>query len=337
MNRVALIPAYQPDDKLINVIKGLSSEGYNIVVVNDGSDKDCEELFNIASKMSTVITHTENKGKGEALKTGLRYIKKNFKAPYIVVTADADGQHKTADIIRVSDEAEQHKNSLVLGSRKLDKDVPFRSRFGNSVTRWLFLAFLGRFVYDTQTGLRAFGDQIIDEMIEISGSRYEYEMIALMKLAKEKTDIREIFIETVYLDNNSSSHFNPVKDFFKICGEMWKFSVPSIVAFLASFVLFCLLFAITGQVVISNVLAMIVGILVKLLFNIKYAFKSNGRIVKSTLITAFIIVLDTALLKGLTLIYVNPYVAKVLTEIVVFVLSYIIKKALVFRKEKRNS
>lgn len=336
MNRVALIPAYQPDDKLINVIKGLSSEGYNIIVVNDGSDESSEPMFSLASQMSTVITHTENKGKGEALKTGLRYIKANFKAPYIVVTADADGQHKTADIIRVSDEAERHKDSLVLGSRKLHKDVPIRSRFGNSVTRWLFLAFLGRFVYDTQTGLRAFGDQIIDEMIEISGSRYEYEMIALMELAKQKTEIREVFIETVYLDNNSSSHFNPVKDFFKICGEMWKFSVPSIVAFLANVGLFCLLFALTGQVIISNVLAMIVGVLVRDLFNIKYAFKPNG-IVKSTLITAFIIVLDTALLKGLTLIYVNPYVAKVLTEIVVFVLSYIIKKALVFRKEKRNS
>ena len=127
-----------------------------------------------------VLRHDKNRGKGEALKTGLKYIRERFERPYIIVNADADGQHRTQDIIRVADAAEMNRSRLILGSRKMEGKVPLKSRLGNSITRLVYRLSTRSAVYDTQTGLRAYSDKLIDRLIEINGSRYEYEMNMLI-------------------------------------------------------------------------------------------------------------------------------------------------------------
>ena len=101
-SKIALIPAYNPDNKLTGVIKGLKEHGYTVVLVNDGSDKKFDYLFDKSNGADAVVTHSENKGKGIALKTGLSWIYKNCTQPYTVVTVDADGQHLISDTLRVS-------------------------------------------------------------------------------------------------------------------------------------------------------------------------------------------------------------------------------------------
>lgn len=221
MKRVVLIPAYNPIDILINIVNDLSSK-VDVIVVNDGSDKEFNNIFKKIENNCTLLTHHYNCGKGNAIKTGLKYIKEHYKKSFIV-TVDADGQHSVDDVIKIFDYLEKEEDSFVLGKRNLDKKIPIRSKIGNSITRRVFYKKTHVKIYDTQTGLRGFSSKMIDKLISIDGSRYEYEMNVLLVLTSEKVNIIEIPINTIYIDNNSSSHFNTFKDSYRIYKDIIKF------------------------------------------------------------------------------------------------------------------
>ncbi|SDA13447.1 Glycosyltransferase involved in cell wall bisynthesis [Ruminococcus sp. YE71] len=339
--KIALIPAYKPCKELIGTVRELHSCGFEIVVVNDGSGEEFSPVFRTVEDFASVVVHDVNRGKGEALKTGMAHIRSNFEPPYIVVTADADGQHKTEDIIRTCEKAAQCPDSLVLGSRRFDKDVPLRSRFGNSVTRTVYRLTSGVKIYDTQTGLRAFSDRLIGEMLSVTGSRYEYEMNVLMEMPRRSIPIREVTIQTVYLDGNSSSHFNTVKDSFRIYREIFRYSASSFISFVADYGLFCLLSVLTGSAVVSNIAARVCSSVLNFNLNRKFVFRSEGRVgtsaVKYFTLAAVILALNTLILKTLSAVGVNTYAAKLVTETVLFLFSYIIQHTFVFRKERASA
>lgn len=209
--KIALIPAYMPDEALIEIIKELNSRDFTVIVVNDGSPDEFEDVFEQSKQYSQIITQNVNKGKGCALKRGLKYIKARFEKPYTVVTVDADGQHKIRDVINVYNYAAKYPCDVVIGCRRLEKDNPIKSRIGNSITNFLYKLTTGSKLSDTQTGLRAFSDDSIDIAINAKGSRYEYEINMLLDFTKSRK-IRQIPIETVYINNNRATHFKPFKD-----------------------------------------------------------------------------------------------------------------------------
>ncbi len=215
MKTVVLIPAYKPDDALIKTVVELSSHGYDILVVDDGGGADYDDIFKCVSGFAKVLRKKKNYGKGAALKTGFRYILNRMSDVGYVVTADADGQHKTDDIAKV-DEKLREGSEFVLGSREFAGEVPVRSRLGNMITRGVFSVVSGVSVGDTQTGLRGFDRSLLEWLVSIPGHRYEYEMNMLLDAAKKGIRIDEVTIETVYEKGNPSSHFNPVKDSVKI-------------------------------------------------------------------------------------------------------------------------
>ena len=179
-SKIALIPAYNPDQKITGVVKGLKDSGFTVIIVNDGSDPEFDYLFDKSNGADEVIAHEENRGKGIALKTGLRWIYKNCTPPYTVVTVDADGQHLTSDALRVSSAAKRCPSTLIIGSRRLKHDAPFRSKSGNLITRVFLNTLTPVRIYDTQSGLRGFTHDLIPVLTKIEGSRYEYEMQMLM-------------------------------------------------------------------------------------------------------------------------------------------------------------
>ena len=221
MKRVVLIPAYNPIDLLINIVNDLGNK-VDVIVVNDGSDREYDNTFKSIEKKCTLLTHHYNCGKGNAIKTGLKYIKDNYKES-LIVTVDADGQHSVDDVIKIFDYLENNKDCFVLGKRSLDKKIPIRSKIGNSITRRVFYKKTHVKIYDTQTGLRGFSSKMIDKLLSITGSRYEYEMNVLLVLTSENVNIVEIPINTIYIDNNSSSHFNTFKDSYRIYKDIIKF------------------------------------------------------------------------------------------------------------------
>jgi len=232
---IALIPAYEPEETLLELIDALSEAGCNIVVVDDGSGPAYSVLFAQAREKAAVLTHKNNLGKGAALKTGLDYISRHCGPDSVIVTVDADGQHRAEDAMKISLTARCHPDTLVLGSRALAGDIPLRSRFGNTVTRFVYRLSTGLKVHDTQTGLRAFHRQLISVMLGISGDRYEYEMNVLLEFARRGIPIREEEIATIYIGGNSSSHFNTVRDSWKIYKEILRFSASSFAGFVVNY------------------------------------------------------------------------------------------------------
>lgn len=339
MKHIALIPAYQPLSFLLNFLEELYNLGFEIVVVNDGSGIDYGKLFSDCSRFAKVLHHTKNQGKGASLKTGLRYIYETYQTDCFVVTVDADGQHLAADALNIIKIAETSPHSLVLGSRKLNKTTPVRSRFGNCITRFVFILSTGHKVYDTQTGLRAFSGHLIHKMIIIEGERYEYEINVLLRFAKDNIPIIEKEIETIYFDNNSSSHFDIVKDSARIYKEILKFSASSFVGFLTDYTLYGLLLLLGCGMTVSNVIARVISASVNFTVNRKIVFKSREKLLitalKYLILAVCILVGNTAVLNLFVYQFgINQMIAKLLTEILFFVISWFLQRIVVFKSRE---
>lgn len=351
--RIALIPAYEPKEVLSGILRELEDAGFRTVLVDDGSGEAYHALFDAASARSVVLTHPENYGKGRALKTGLAYIAEYFGKHYTVVTLDADGQHRIADAVRISETAGRHPDELILGCRDFKENTPLRSRFGNLVTRGVYRLSTGRRVTDTQTGLRAFSDLLADRLLAVSGERYEYEMNVLLTFTKEHVPIREVPIATLYFDNNAGSHFRTVKDSYRIYKEIVKFSASSFVSFLIDYSVYFLMVLATGglpravSLPLSNVTARLISGSVNFTINRKVVFPGSRNVWRSALryvlLATCILLGNTTLLSVLTVrLRVNPYLAKLITELLFFIISWTVQRFYVFRskngisKEKEN-
>lgn len=217
---VIIIPAFEPDQILIDLIFGLiAHQNCHIILVNDGSGIAAKPIFDAFEKYPqvTILCHVENQGKGQALKTAFRYFLDYFpKSCRGVITADADGQHTLIDIVKMSETQMIHPEKLILGVRGFEGKVPFRSRFGNQLTRYVFWLFFGKKLKDTQTGLRAIPRTFLAELLKIPTCGYEFELEMLIKALRYHVQIEELPIDTIYLERNTSSHFKPLLDSLRI-------------------------------------------------------------------------------------------------------------------------
>ncbi|MBR3199202.1 MAG: glycosyltransferase family 2 protein [Bacilli bacterium] len=211
---VILIPTYNPSEKLIKTIEVLKDSGFNhIIVVNDGSINN--EVFN-EIEVDRVLKIKTNKGKGVSLKTGFEYLKKlNFDG---VITVDDDLQQDIVDIKKMADSFIK-ENGIYFGVRDFD-GAPFIRKTANKFVSKLFKLLYKFDICDTQTGLRCFPKSLFDELISISGDRFEYEMNVLKYLVKNKYNINMINIKTIYNDNKS--HYSVFIDSFKIIKALLK-------------------------------------------------------------------------------------------------------------------
>jgi glycosyltransferase involved in cell wall biosynthesis len=215
-----LIPALNPSDNLIGLVAALAGNAkvHEVIIVNDGSSPGHDDVFQQAAVRPkvTLLRHAVNLGKGAALRTGMNHFLCEGDPSAILITADADGQHKPDDILRVGEMAETSPGELVLGIRSFAADVPLRSRFGNSLTQWIFRLLMGKDVKDTQTGLRAIPRSIIPALLKIRAAGYEFEMEMLIEAVRGHIPLASVPIETVYIDGNKSSHFRPLADSVRV-------------------------------------------------------------------------------------------------------------------------
>lgn len=229
---VVVIPSLNPDEKLIETVNNVIEQGFEkVLLVDDGSRHECQTIFKQLSKLKQVhvIHHEVNKGKGAALKTAFSYYLKEFDQELYkgVVTADADGQHLSEDIYKSALRMQVaiqdgEKNTLVLGTRDFsDPIVPFKSKNGNKITTLIFSLLYGKWINDTQTGLRGISNEYLKRCLELSGERFEYEINMLIDAVVSGVNVLEEKIATVYLNHNRETHFNPVKDSIKIYKVMF--------------------------------------------------------------------------------------------------------------------
>ncbi|MBD7999705.1 glycosyltransferase family 2 protein [Oerskovia gallyi] len=252
---IVLIPAYEPDTALVRLVAALRAtrQVRGIVVVDDGSGPGSRPVLDdVAHLGAVVVGFPTNRGKGAALRRGLREVARRWPGED-VVCADADGQHAVADVLRVGERVSDGEGAVVLGARAFAGDVPLRSRVGNTMTRWLFRAATGLRVQDTQTGLRGYPATMITWLLAVRGDRYEYELNVLLAAARQGHSVVEVGIETIYLDDNASSHFRPLADSARIYAPLLAFSLSSLLAFGIDTAALLVLDAVTGSLLLAVV------------------------------------------------------------------------------------
>lgn len=227
-NAYIIIPALDPDEKLISYIDELVKADFNdFIIIDDGSKAECKSIFETIKERfdCTVITHSRNLGKGRALKNAFEHF---LRLPSVeefegVICVDSDGQHSVPDVCKMYEELCKGKNELILGSRNFDLgNTPGKSAAGNKTVRLLFRLLCGINLNDTQTGLRAIPTTILPEYKNLAGERYEFEMNMLILSSHKHIPITEIPIETIYIDDNKGSHYRPFADSLRIAGLIFK-------------------------------------------------------------------------------------------------------------------
>jgi len=355
MNEIPIIiPAYEPDDRLPALLEELMSSGIGpVVVVNDGSGPEYDKYYTEAETKygCILIKHAVNLGKGRALKNAFNYCINTWPDMIGCITADSDGQHTVECIRKCKDALIAEPDNLVLGVRDFSgDDIPWKSRFGNNITRVVCKLLTGLNIKDTQTGLRGIPLEFMKTCMSIVGERFEFETRMLVE-SKEKCDITQVPIKTIYdSKENHTTHFNPVKDsirIYKIFGGMFiKFvfsALSSSVIDLVLFSVFCgLLKGAFGTesvlyVTVATVLARIISATYNYLINYRVVFKSSADHRKSAIRYATLAIIQgtcSAVLVtlGVKLLPAAPeLLVKIVVDVVLFFISYTIQREVVYK------
>lgn len=345
---IIIIPSYRPTRILLDLVQAEEKKGHKVIVIDDGSGAAYEDIF---CAVPFVLKHNINKGKGAAIKTALTYILDTYQKEALcdeisIVTMDSDGQHAVADVEKVLMEEQKHRDCLVLGSRDFSGKVPWKSKAGNLLTAKLFYLLYKRKLKDTQTGLRAFSYAMIPALLTISGSRYEYEMNVLSHYARNRLPIREVPIQTIYHDNkNSGTHFHMIKDSILIYKDVIKFTASSLSGFVVDYILFGIFLLLFGgflqKVLISNILARFLSAAFNYTVNAKIVFKMKKATWKSAvqyfLLALFILCINNIILSTIcSLTHLPAMVAKIITELILFIISFVIQRFFIFHNKNKS-
>ena len=308
-----------------------------------------------------MLRHDVNRGKGQALRTGIQYIRDHTDLDG-VITADADGQHTAPDTLKLAERLTADQKELLLGSRDFSKNnpnIPGRSRFGNRCTSAVFAALYGHWLPDTQTGLRAVNRACFDDLLAITGDRFEYEMNMLIYCATHKIEFVILPIETIYLEENKSSHFHPLRDSWRIykllLGSFFRYSAASVISFLVDYAVLSLLMfwvfkdkpditllgiPFSFKALVAAPIARLCSAPLNFWLNRSFVFRA-GRdkgAVKRYFILALGCLIVTTLLFGFLDHYVHANVLHILLKIVIdvtmYMVNYRIQRAWVFKEQR---
>jgi len=358
---VIVVPSLNPEPGLPDLLSAIRNLcNYPILVVDDGSKAECTPIFDRVKTVENceVVSHGVNLGKGRALKTAFKYSLDKYPGLQGVVTADADGQHRPEDIVKCLELMQQHPEKLILGCRDFNREnVPWKSRLGNKLTAGFFRYFLLLKISDTQTGLRGIPAGFMKILMDKYGERFEFETIMLLESRNRNNPqtfpIVEYTIETVYVNDNRETHFRPIVDSFKIYRIIFKYLFAKLFLFLISGVLSAVLdqgmFALLFYKLLPElglpplVFAVVIARIISLLFNYtvnrNIVFRGKKGIFDAKsfgsylLLCAFIMFSSYGLVKVTTLLFPgeNVLVSKIITDAVLFFVSYKLQKKIIFR------
>lgn len=343
-----VVPAYEPDEKLIILIESLKGAGFTeVIVVDDGSEgEEYQRLFDEAQKKGcTVLHHAVNQGKGRALKTAFNHCLYFYPTALGCVTIDSDGQHTVKDMTACMEALTVSQNSLVLGVRDFNKEgIPARSVFGNKTTSRVMKLLTGLSISDTQTGLRAIPMSFMKELLFEKGERFEFETNMLLAAKESGRTIVEVPIETIYLEENKSSHFNPILDSIKIYTIFFKFIISSLSSSIVDITLFTLFLYLLDErtigavshIMLATVMARVLSAVYNFMVNYKVVFKSRrkagGAVVKYACLAVFIMVSSGFLVEKIYgLLMIPEVLIKIPVDVLLFLVSFWVQREFVYK------
>ncbi len=222
----AVIPAYQDENHIGGIARRTRERLDHVVVVDDGSTDRTGERAREAG--AEVIVHDQNRGKGEAIKTGLAHWLGTAN-PQIdwVILLDSDGQHLPEEIDRfLSTAASLTRPTFFIGNRMNDvARMPFLRRVVNRYMSDQISRICGQKIPDTQCGYRMLHRQLIPDMLG-GGHRFDYETEVLIITSRKGYAIESVPITTVYTDQVSKIH--PVRDAFRFFKLMRRYKAGRI-------------------------------------------------------------------------------------------------------------
>lgn len=333
-----VIPAYRPEMQLIDVVDGLLALNFmDILIVDDGSGQEYRPLFNALREMRgvEVIENAINLGKGAALKNAFNHVLVTRTDLIGVVTVDADGQHLACDVHAIANCLVESPRSLVLGTREMNKDVPFRSRFGNELTARVFHFLVGHRLIDTQTGLRGIPVGFLPALLRIPAQRYEFELEMLINTIHNGMEIVEHPITTVYEDGNRTSHFSPLLDSLRIYFVFLRFSLASLLIYFTDLIVFSISILTIKDVLASLIVGRLSGAVVgfflakNFVFHKKIFMKSS--VLKFGLVWLMLLGMSYfMILAAVDSLGINVYVARAVADFLLFFMNFFAQRAFVF-------
>ncbi|MCB5953475.1 bifunctional glycosyltransferase family 2/GtrA family protein [Enterococcus sp. CWB-B31] len=344
-----IIPSLEPDNKFLCLLKDLKESGFNnIFVINDGSNESYLSYYQkaVTEYESSLLTHYVNLGKGRALKTAFNHILNEYPKIKSVVAVDSDGQHRIEDIEKCYQASIKNEHALIMGCRNFSKEtseIPFRSRFGNIMTCKVLKMFCGIQLTDTQTGLRGISRELMKIFLTVDGERFEYEMNMILETRERNISIVEIPIQTIYIEENATSHFNPLKDSLRIYSLFVKFIFSSVSSFFIDIILFTLFTGLLSgasehYILYSAYLARAISSLFNYQINKTKVFKAgdenHSALVKYIILCIVQILISSFATEFLfNQLNINVTGIKIVVDAILFLISFQIQRNWVFKKK----
>ncbi len=344
MNIAVVIPAYNPSGKLASFVERLASLNVRaVIVVNDGSDPGCGPIFQkLEGGRVVLLEHAANLGKGASLKTDLHYACSNFDGLIGVVTADADGQHLVEDVLKVARSLESQPESLVIGTRTFEGEVPLRSIIGNTCTKVLFRLLTGKRVSDTQSGLRGIPIRFVPKLLAIEANGYEFELEMLLAAKHGNRSIVEQQVRTVYIDSNRSSHFHVLRDSMKINFVLFLFMLASLMTAAVDYIVFMITFSIGSNIFFSLYLARAIALAVNYtaVKNLVFFSDQKHRVVFPGYVCLVIVngLIAYAMIRYLVASFaLKVVVAKIISELIIYLGNFAIQRDFIFSSRTKKA
>lgn len=268
-----------------------------------------------------------------------------------VITVDSDGQHSVEDVIKLDEAIQKDPLALHLGVRDFDDpSVPLKSKFGNKITKVVMKLLLGGAISDTQTGLRGISNELLPQYLTLFGERFEYETTMLIETLHAHIPICETTIQTIYINDNSETHFRPIQDsiaiYRLIFASFFKYMLSSITSFVVDYGIFCIMAGIfadmdlTTRIWFCTVIARIISSLYNYSINRIVVFKSQEGKAKTMVKYYTLCIIQTCCSAFLVLLLCNisqimETLIKPIVDIILFLVSFQIQRTWIFGGEKK--
>lgn len=210
-----LIPTYNNEKTLKQVVLGVLNYTSNVILVNDGSTDSTKDIIKEFQTHIHIEQFEKNIGKGKALRHGFK-VAKNLGYRY-AISIDSDGQHLPEDLINFLEKIEDEPDALIVGARNMDQSsVPGKSSFGHKFSNFWFRLQTGINLPDTQSGYRLYPIQLLADTLYFT-NKFEFEIEVIVRAAWKKINVTSVPVKVIYQTGEDRvTHFRPFNDFTRI-------------------------------------------------------------------------------------------------------------------------